>query len=184
MAPLNKKYAELAIGIIVISAGLVVELWSRRLYWILTYPPPLAKQTLDALPPLLWVVGGMLIADGLWRILTSRRPINLSFTRSLMFGAILTLCSLIYSKEVQWPDFHHVNYGFPLAWLRITLSTIAGPAFHFEINSLTLIIDLIFWFTATLAASRLWNKSRPTPHLAGLRKKIIHARCLLRNNVF
>ena len=156
---MNKRSSiEISLGAIIIVTGLVVELWAKQLYWIAVYPPPLGKQILDALPSLLWVVGGALMVDSLWRLLTFRRPLNLRFTPSLMFSGVLTLCSLLYSQEVLWPDFYHINYGFPLTWLTRTLITIAGPVDYFRVDPWMLVFDLVFWFTVTSAPFWSWSK--------------------------
>ncbi|MEM3737025.1 MAG: hypothetical protein QXJ75_02895 [Candidatus Bathyarchaeia archaeon] len=158
---MNKRcITEIVIGAIIIVTGLALELWSAQLYWIQTYPPPLGKQVLDILPPATWLIGGLLIADGLWCILTSKRAVKLKFTRSLLLSVVLTLCSLMYSEEVMWPDFYHINYGFPLAWLIRTLSTIAGPTDYFRINFPALSVDMISWFTVALVAFWFWSKLR------------------------
>ena len=156
---MNKRSSiEISLGAVIIVTGLAVELWAKQLYWITVYPPPLGKQILDALPSLLWVVGGALMADGLWRLLTFRRPLNLRFTSSLIFTGILTVCSLLYSKEVLWPDFYHINYGLPLPWLTRTLNTIAGPVDYFRVDPSMLVFDLIFWFAATSATLWSWSE--------------------------
>lgn len=98
------------------------------------------------------------MADGLWRLLTFRRPLNLRVTPSLMFSGVLTLCSLLYSEEILWPDFYHINYGFPFPWVTRTLNTIAGPVDYFRVDPSMLVFDLIFWFAATSATLWSWSE--------------------------
>jgi len=155
---LKKSGVELLLGSVIIVIGLVLYFLLMQLYWAAIYPPPLGRQILDALPPLIWVVGGSLIADGLWRIVASKKTAHLRFTQSLVLGEVLTICSLIYGEEVNWPDFYHVNYGLPLSWITRTLSTIAGPVDVFKVNFSTLVIDIIFWFVIALLASWSFNK--------------------------
>jgi hypothetical protein len=98
------------------------------------------------------------MTDGLWSHLTFRRLPNLKFTTSLVFGGVLTLCSLLYSQEVLWPDFYHINYGFPFPWVTRTLNTIAGPVDYFRVDPSMLVFDMIFWFAAASVALWSWSK--------------------------
>ncbi len=59
--------------------------------------------------------------------------------------AVLTILAITWGITYNWPDFVHVNYGFPLVWATHTLNTIAGPADIWLVNLQTLLIDLAFW---------------------------------------
>jgi hypothetical protein len=58
---------EIDIGCLFIMLGLFVWWWVTHLLWILIYPPPLAKQVLDSLPFVCWIVGALLLLDGIRR---------------------------------------------------------------------------------------------------------------------
>jgi hypothetical protein len=58
---------EIGIGCLFIMLGLFVWWWVTHLLWILIYPPPLAKQVLDSLPFVCWIVGALLLLDGIRR---------------------------------------------------------------------------------------------------------------------
>ena len=60
-------------------------------------------------------------------------------------GVVLTLASALYAAEFNWPDYYHIEYGLPLAWLIRTLSTIAGPTDTLAFQPPQFIIDWIFW---------------------------------------
>jgi hypothetical protein len=63
----------------------------------------------------------------------------------LLWSAAATL-SLTWGSEIIWPDYVHVNYGFPLTWGVHTLNTIHGPVDIWKVNLSALFIDLVFWF--------------------------------------
>jgi len=153
-----KGGVEVSAGVVIIVVGVVVQLWSRQLAWIAVYPPPLGKQILDVLPYVLWVLGAALVADGIRRLLAPKTSISLMLIRYLVLGVVITLCSLIYSEELPWPDFYHINYGFPFTWLTRTLNTIAGPVDYFQVNHAMLAANIIFWSTVTLAVSQAWGR--------------------------
>ena len=58
---------------------------------------------------------------------------------------MLTLASVLYSVEFNWPDYYHIEYGLPTAWLVRTLSTIAGPTDTLAFQTSQFILDWIFW---------------------------------------
>lgn len=45
----------------------------------------------------------------------------------------------------DWPDFAHIDYGFPLKWATHTL---AGPANTWTVDIPSLLIDIAIWQTA------------------------------------
>jgi len=65
--------------------------------------------------------------------------------RIIIVGIALTLGSGLYAKEFNWPDYYHVEYGFPTAWTVRTLSTIIGPADSLTFQPVQFILDLLFW---------------------------------------
>jgi len=65
--------------------------------------------------------------------------------RIIIVGIALTLGSGLYAKEFNWPDYYHVEYGFPTAWAVRTLSTIIGPADSLTFQPVQFILDLLFW---------------------------------------
>ena len=63
----------------------------------------------------------------------------------IIFGFVLSLASAIYGRELNWPDYYHIEYGLPLAWLVRTLSTIAGPTDRYSFQIIRFALDWIFW---------------------------------------
>ena len=57
----------------------------------------------------------------------------------------LTVLSLTWGVQVDWPDNVHVNYGFPLVWATHTLSTIAGAVDIWSFDYTVLAINLLLW---------------------------------------
>lgn len=73
------------------------------------------------------------------------RLISVYVARPVLLGIILTLASALYAREFNWPDYYHIEYGFPAAWLVRTLSTIIGPANRFELQIVSFALDWVFW---------------------------------------
>ena len=48
----------------------------------------------------------------------------------------------------DWPDFVHIDYGFPLKWATHTLVTITGPANTWTVDIPSLLINIAIWQTA------------------------------------
>ncbi len=65
---------------------------------------------------------------------------------------VSTILALAWGTTLNWPDFVHVNYGFPLVWGTHTLDTIAGPADIWDVNISALWVDLLLWLGSMLAA--------------------------------
>lgn len=60
--------------------------------------------------------------------------------------ALVAFVCLTWGFYYEWPDYVHVDYGFPLTWATHTYSTIIGPpAAPWQVDILALQIDLIFW---------------------------------------
>ena len=53
--------------------------------------------------------------------------------------------ALLFGFTYNWPDYVHIDYGLPLTWGTNTLSTLAGPANQWSINTINLLVDLVFW---------------------------------------
>jgi len=68
---------------------------------------------------------------------------------------VSTILALAWGTTLNWPDFVHVNYGFPLVWATHTLSTIAGPADIWDVNILALCVDFLLWLGSMVAAVTL-----------------------------
>jgi len=63
---------EFLAGILFLIIGAAVQIWTRQLYWIMIYPPPIQKQILDVLPYAIWAVSALLILDSVRRLLKSK----------------------------------------------------------------------------------------------------------------
>lgn len=64
----------------------------------------------------------------------------------------LTVLAVTWGFMFDWPDFVHVDYGFPLVWATHTLSTIAGPADTWNVDLPALFTDLLFWMGSMVIA--------------------------------
>lgn len=62
----------------------------------------------------------------------------------LLILAVQSL-SLNWGVTYDWPDFFHVNYGFPLVWATHTLNTIIGPVDRWSVDLGNLLLDMLFW---------------------------------------
>jgi hypothetical protein len=65
--------------------------------------------------------------------------------------AIATVAGMTYGTYYNWPDFVHVNYGFPLTFATHTLNTIAGPVDKWSLTLDSLSADLAFWSIGMVA---------------------------------
>jgi len=63
------QYVEIIIGLFLITLGALIHWWSKKLVWIMIYPPPIQKQILNILPYLLWTIGIVLILDYIRKII-------------------------------------------------------------------------------------------------------------------
>ena len=52
---------------------------------------------------------------------------------------------MTWGTRFDWPDYVHVDYGFPLVWGTQTLSTIVGPVNLWNVDVNGLLMDLSFW---------------------------------------
>lgn len=56
-------FLELCVGALLILTGLFVWWWSKQLFWIAIYPPPLEKQIIETIPFISWGLGILLLLD-------------------------------------------------------------------------------------------------------------------------
>lgn len=69
----QRKYIiGMCIGGALIAIGLILQWWSTQLLWILVYPPPFAKQLLEILPYVLWIIGVVIVIDNLRKAMMSK----------------------------------------------------------------------------------------------------------------
>ena len=62
---------EICTGVVSIIIGFILHWWSTQILWILIHPPPLAKQLIECLPFVFWIIGALLIVDGVRRMLAN-----------------------------------------------------------------------------------------------------------------
>lgn len=67
----------------------------------------------------------------------------------ILWSAAIVL-ALTLGITFDWPDYVHVNYGFPLVWGTHTLNTIHGPVDIWQVDTLALLVDLVFWLGSLL----------------------------------
>lgn len=60
--------------------------------------------------------------------------------------AIASVVAMTYGTLLNWPDYVHVNYGFPFTFATHTLDTIAGPVDKWSVDLGSLSTDMSFWF--------------------------------------
>jgi len=65
---------------------------------------------------------------------------------------VVTIVTLTWGFRYDWPDFVHVDYGFPFVWATHTLSTIVGPADIWEVSITALSMNLLLWLGSMVAA--------------------------------
>jgi hypothetical protein len=61
--------------------------------------------------------------------------------------AFILILATSWSVEYIWPDYVHVDYGYPLVWGVHVLNTIHGPVDMWRINLSALYIDLAVWLS-------------------------------------
>jgi len=71
--------------------------------------------------------------------------------QAIIAGIAATLLSGLYAQQFNWPDFQHIDYGWPLAWLTRTLSTIIGPTDRISLNKSALFVDWLIYSAAAFA---------------------------------
>ena len=65
---------------------------------------------------------------------------------------VSTVLALTWGMTLNWPDFVHVNYGFPLVWATHTVSTLGGPADAWSVSVSALLVDLVLWLGSMTVA--------------------------------
>jgi len=60
-------FLELVVGDLFFITGIFVWWWSKQLFWISIFPPPLEKQIIETIPFVLWGLGILLLLDVLRR---------------------------------------------------------------------------------------------------------------------
>jgi len=68
----------------------------------------------------------------------------------ILWSAAIIL-ALTLGIMFDWPDYVHVNYGFPMVWGTHVLNTIHGPVDIWQVDILALLVDLVFWSGSLLA---------------------------------
>lgn len=71
----------------------------------------------------------------------------------LLVWIVAAVVAITYGTILAWPDFVHVDYGFPLIYATHVLNTIAGPVDKWTVDLSSLVLDLIFWFSLCCAIS-------------------------------
>jgi hypothetical protein len=82
---------------------------------------------------------------------------NLS-TAALIAMSVIIAIALTWGVTLNWPDYVHVNYGFPLTWGVHTLSTIQGAADNWSVNISALVLDLLIWLGLTVLSQVIIQK--------------------------
>lgn len=74
----------------------------------------------------------------------------------------IAVLAVTWGFMFDWPDYVHVNYGFPFVWATHTLVTIAGPVDKWNVNVAALIVDLTLWLGSLVivTAALLYLQSR------------------------
>ena len=72
-----------------------------------------------------------------------------SLAASIIIAGV-AVASMTYGSTYVVPDLVRVDYGLPLRWGFNTLDTIAGPVNRWNVDTSTMLIDLVFWFAALI----------------------------------
>lgn len=56
-----------------------------------------------------------------------------------------SVLAMTYGTQLNWPDYVHVDFGFPMTFATHTLNTIAGEADRWAVDLGALTLDLFFW---------------------------------------
>ena len=85
-----------------------------------------------------------------------RMRLNIKSIPSILFLFIVfwvgfTILALTWGLVFDWPDYYHVNYGFPFMWATHTLNTIAGPVDIWHVNLQALVFNLCLLYTSDAA---------------------------------
>jgi hypothetical protein len=58
--------------------------------------------------------------------------------------------AIAWGTLLNWPDFVHVNYGFPITFATHTTSTLIGPVDEWSLDVGALASDILFWFAGAI----------------------------------
>lgn len=85
--------------------------------------------------------------------------------------AVVAVVTMTYGSLLSWPDYVHVNFGFPFTFATHVLSTVAGSVDTWEMDAGALAADLAFWFAGMTAIVLLAALSRLGAALPGSTKE-------------
>lgn len=80
------------------------------------------------------------------------RMMTIIFVILVSFAMVL---AVTWGVEYNWPDYVHIDYGFPLVWGTHTLNTIHGPVDIWHVSLMFLVIDLVIWLLMLIAGLTL-----------------------------
>ena len=69
------------------------------------------------------------------------------------FWGMVGWLAMAHGTQLNWPDFVHVNYGFPYTFAVHTLNTIAGPVDKWDVDSAALALDAALWLGGSVAVA-------------------------------
>jgi len=96
-----------------------------------------------------WVLVGLSILMWIVTGLSMSKRVKVMKTRAvasfITVWLAATFFAMTWSAKFDWPDYEHINYGFPMVWATHVLNTIAGPADIWLINIPALFTNLLFW---------------------------------------
>ena len=82
--------------------------------------------------------------------------------------AVAATVALAWGTLFNWPDFVHMNYGFPLTFATHTTSTFIGAVDKWSLDIGALASDFLFWIAGTIvifglfiSLARRESKSNP-----------------------
>lgn len=75
----------------------------------------------------------------------------------IVSGAVVAvaLLAMLWGSTYSVPDLVRVSYGLPLNWGVNTLDTIAGPVDRWNVDLVSLAVDLLFWFATLIVVQFL-----------------------------
>ncbi len=106
---------------------------------LLIYRYLIKPLVLVGLSILIWIVTG----SSMFKMVKIMKTRAVAYFITVWLAA--TFFALAWGSMFDWPDYVHINYGFPMVWATHVLSTIAGPADTWLIDTAALFINLLFW---------------------------------------
>lgn len=64
--------------------------------------------------------------------------------------AIAAAVAIAWGTLLNWPDFVHINYGFPVTFATHTTSTFVGAVDEWSLDIGALAGDILFWIAGTI----------------------------------